>query len=96
MMVKQLFHATNFAILMLIVLNSLLGRGVGYLNRCDLYRATDCAFTNAYNFDIYRPSKICKTSLTLKASPYTTETFAYDSNPAFALISTWQDFFENS
>ena len=27
------------------------------MNRCDLYRATYFAFTNAYNFDIYRPSK---------------------------------------
>ena len=33
------------------------GRESSYLNRCDLYRATDCAFTTAYNFDIYRPSK---------------------------------------
>ena len=27
------------------------------MNRCDLYRATNCAFNTAYNFDIYRPSK---------------------------------------
>ena len=27
------------------------------MNRCDLYKATDCAFNNAANFDIYRPSK---------------------------------------
>ena len=38
----------------------------------------------------------CEISLTLKASPYTTETFAYDSNPAFAQISTWEVFFDNS
>ena len=33
------------------------GREGGYMNRCDLYRATDCAFITAFNFDIYRPSK---------------------------------------
>ena len=33
------------------------GRESSYLNRCDLYRATDCVFTSANNFDIYRPSK---------------------------------------
>ena len=33
------------------------GREVGCENRCDLYRATDCAFNTAFNFDIYRPSK---------------------------------------
>ena len=25
------------------------------LNRCDLYRATDCSYDTANNFDIYRP-----------------------------------------
>ena len=38
----------------------------------------------------------CMTSLTLKVSPFTTETFAYDSNPAFTQILTWENFFDNS
>ena len=51
----------------------------------------------------YRPTsyvfpecKSCLTSLTLKAFPYTIETFAYDSNGGFSQIAEWNSFFDNS